>query len=95
MNRRHGAGKFYNYETGDSYEGECCDDHAHGKGTMQYGNGDLYVGTWVKDERDGPGKLVIKESGSVYVNYGLCCCHVHYYWRIRKPWSSSSMLYNN
>ena len=34
------------WASGGCYEGDFFDDHIQGFGTMDYGDGDLYIGLW-------------------------------------------------
>ncbi len=38
----------------------------HGGGTLEYANGDVYQGQWVKNERSGFGKLTFKRGGEYF-----------------------------
>ena len=33
-----------------------------GKGTMNYNNGDKYIGEWKNDKREGKGKIIYKDN---------------------------------
>ena len=39
----------------NNLEGETADGKRHGKGKMDYANGDSYTGIWVNDQRTGHG----------------------------------------
>ena len=47
--------QIYIDEEGNRYEGETADGKRHGKGKMDYANGDSYTGIWVNDQRTGHG----------------------------------------
>ena len=46
MNKKFsGNGKYY-FPSGESYEGECKNGKAHGKGVFRFIDGSLYDGDW-------------------------------------------------
>lgn len=42
------------------------DGHFWGQGTLDHGNGDVYTGEFVKDKKEGIGKMQIKRLNEVY-----------------------------
>ncbi|CAF1476097.1 unnamed protein product [Adineta steineri] len=52
-------------ESGNRYEGEMKGDKRHGKGQMDFANGDKYVGMWVEGNRIGQG-VYIFHNGDRY-----------------------------
>jgi len=53
------------YASGSVYEGEMKDGLRHGVGTYRWSNGDVYIGKYVNDVRQGKGKFIYA-SGAVY-----------------------------
>jgi hypothetical protein len=49
----------------NSCEGEMKDGKKHGKGKMDFANGDSYTGIWVDDKKTGPG-LFTSPGGTTY-----------------------------
>jgi hypothetical protein len=47
----------YSFTDGSLYEGQFKNRLFHGKGTMKYANGNVYIGNWVKNERVGKDQL--------------------------------------
>eukprot|EP01017_Pseudomicrothorax_dubius_P015853 TRINITY_DN180_c0_g1_i1.p1 TRINITY_DN180_c0_g1~~TRINITY_DN180_c0_g1_i1.p1 ORF type:complete len:499 (+),score=53.76 TRINITY_DN180_c0_g1_i1:82-1578(+) len=55
-----------NYNTEASYSGSMKGGVAHGKGTMKYTNGDVYVGEWFAGRRCGYGVLTRADGMTIY-----------------------------
>ena len=49
-----------------TYKGTFQDGHFHGYGGINYGNGDVYQGNFVKDKREGRGRLQFASLNDVY-----------------------------
>lgn len=49
-----------------TYKGTFQDGRFHGYGVINYGNGDLYEGYFVKDKREGKGKMKITRNNETY-----------------------------
>eukprot|EP00899_Mesostigma_viride_P002016 jgi/Mesvir1/11815/Mv00172-RA.1 len=50
----------------DVYDGDWFRGKRHGKGTMTYGNGDMYVGGWANDMKEGEGVFFYLEKKKRY-----------------------------
>lgn len=69
----HGTGRMeYNHANGDGnadvaiYDGEWQYGHWHGYGSLQFQNGDMYIGTFEQDMRHGPQGLYQWKDGRIY-----------------------------
>jgi hypothetical protein len=51
------------FSSGDRYQGETADMLPNGLGTMTYGPGDQFVGTFRRGQADGPGVRIVKSGG--------------------------------
>jgi hypothetical protein len=48
------------------YKGDVYKDQRHGSGKMEYSNGDVYIGNWVRNKKHGHGKNTRSKNGDVY-----------------------------
>jgi hypothetical protein len=58
------------YPSGSIYFGRHKDFFKYGLGKMLYMNGDLYEGTWENDKRNGKGRFLYGQDGSLGVYVG-------------------------
>lgn len=54
-----------NCDCEDKYNGEMKDGQKHGKGTMTYSNGGVYVGEWKDDRRHGQGTMTFNDGSRI------------------------------
>ena len=52
---------------GAEYKGEFINGEQHGEGEMKYANGEVYIGTWYMNVRQGKGKLTKKDGDIIEV----------------------------
>jgi hypothetical protein len=53
------------WANGDVFDGCCSNGLRHGFGVYRYANGDVYIGNWEKDQKDGRG-IMIWANGDVF-----------------------------
>jgi hypothetical protein len=62
----HGVGQLLQHQDEAFYEGQFRDNLFWGYGSMQYGNGNIYVGDWVSGTKSGTGRFVDAASAVTY-----------------------------
>ena len=63
-------GTFY-YSNHDKYEGEFVDGMMEGNGKFKWADGDVFMGTWKANKRDGEGRFIPKVGEPVTQVYSM------------------------